>query len=721
MTSANDFTRHRAVTPEPRGPRPAVRRQDTFTRYLQEHHQISDFDLVAAGVRVTQSGISLVDAVVALGLLSEENAYRALAEAHGVKFVDLTSVVPSALALRLVPDRVACRHVVLPLLEDNRSLTYASAVEFDDEAERDLAFASGRRPERVIARRSQIIAALKVAYSETSDVERLINRIRQTGAAESAEIIAASAASDSPVIDLCNRVLAAAINAGASDIHIEPGVDGAVVRHRVCGILEPLLTLPAAAVNCVTNRFKILAGTDITTRRKPQDGAFRITIEGRPLDVRLSALPTTHGEKIVMRVIDSAVSFESFEALGYDAVATKRIRGALSKPDGLVLITGPTGSGKTTALYAALRFLRTGKVNIVTAEDPVERYLEGVTQIPVNSKTGNGFAGVLRSLMRQDPNVIMVGEIRDGEVAEIVGQAAYTGHLVLSSLHTSDAASAITRLLNLGLPPFKVAESLNAVVAQRLVRTLCPHCRIVNDDITARRLGAHAGISAVKASPGAGCDRCKHTGYLGRVAVPEVLVPNDELRRAIRDGAGASEIRAAMRGSGCASMRETAMELVAQGVTSIEEVDRVLTDRADDAGGQRPERKVRERARVLVTDDDRMIRMLVRMLLEKEGLEVLEAENGAMAIEVARRERPDLMLMDLMMPNMDGFQALERIRRDVSLASLPVIVLTSETGDGVERRVLDLGADDYLVKPFEADIFISRVRAVFKRLARAAA
>lgn len=186
-------------------------------------------------------------------------------------------------------------------------------------------------------------------------------------------------------------------------------------------------------------------------------------------------------------VIDSALSFEWFEALGYDAVATQRIRGALSKPDGLVLMTGPTGSGKTTALYAALRFLRTGRVNIVTAKDPVERYLEGVTQIPVNSKAGNGFAGVLKSLMRQDPNVIMVGEIRDGEVAEIIGQAAYTGHLVLSSLHTSDAASAITRLPNLGLPPFKVAESLNAVVAQRLVRKLCPHCRIVNDDITARR------------------------------------------------------------------------------------------------------------------------------------------------------------------------------------------------------------------------------------------
>ena len=687
---------------------------------MREHRLASEVELAGAVEETSRSATTLVDAVVACGLMSEDAAYRALADAHGVKFADLTGVVPSALALRLVPDRVASRHVVLPLLEDNRTLTYASAVEFDDEAERDLAFASGRRPERVIAARSQVVAALKAAYSEESDVEQLIDRIRHSGAVESAEIMTTAAAGDSPVIDLCNRILAAAISAGASDVHIEPGVAGAVVRHRVCGILEPLLTLPPAAVGCVTNRFKILAGTDIATKRKPQDGAFRVSVEGRPLDVRLSALPTTHGEKIVMRVIDSAVSFESFEALGYDAVATKRVHSALSKPDGLVLFTGPTGSGKTTALYAALRYLRTGKVNIVTVEDPVERYLEGVTQIPVNSVSGNGFAGVLRSVLRQDPNIIMVGEVRDGEVAEVVGQAAYTGHLVLSSLHTSDAASAITRLLNLGLPPFKVAESLNAVVAQRLVRTLCPLCRIVNDDLTARRLGVQAGIAAMKASAGEGCDRCKHSGYRGRVAVPEVLVPNDELRQAIRDGAGASEIRTAMRGAGCASMRETALQLVAQAVTSLEEVDRVLTDLNEDTG-QRAAPRAGQQPRVLVTDDDRMIRMLVRMLLEKEGMEVFEADNGAIALEVARRERPDLLLMDLMMPGMDGFQALERLRRDVSMASLPVMVLTSETGAGVEKRVLEMGADDYLVKPFEADVLISRVRAMFRRLARAVA
>jgi len=719
MRTTPETQRYAVLTPvmERRQAAP-VRHPGAFERLLRERRLAAEADLEAAIAAAERQGITLADALVTSGLLSETEAYRALADAHGLQFVDLDGVTPGALALKLVPDRVAKRHGVLPLLEDNRTLTYAAAVAFDDEAERDLRFASGRRPERVIACRSQILAALKAAYSEANDVAGLIDRIRLAGKLETEDTVAKQTAADSPVIDLCNRILAAAIAAGASDIHVEPGVNGACVRHRVCGILEPLMTLPPAAVGTVTNRFKILARTDITVKRKPQDGAFRVSIEGRPLDVRLSALPTTHGEKLVMRVIDSATSFASFDSLGYDAGAARAIRGALSKPDGLVLITGPTGSGKTTVLYAALQLLHTGRVNIVTVEDPVERYLDGVTQIPVNARSGNSFAGVLRSVMRQDPNVIMVGEIRDAEVADIVGQAAYTGHLVLSSLHTIDAASAITRLLNLGLQPFKVAESLNAVVAQRLVRKLCPSCRIVNDEISARRLGAQAGV-AVKATAGPGCDRCNYSGYRGRVAVPEVLVPDENLRRAIRDGAGAGEIRAAMRAAGCASMRETALQLVTQGLTSLDEVDRVLTDHTDrDHSGVQP---APSKSRVLVTDDDRMIRMLVRMLLEKEGHEVLEAENGKMAIAMARRERPDLIMMDLMMAEMDGFQALAHIRRDVSLSSMPVMVLTSETGASVEKRVLELGADDYLVKPFEAEVLQSRVRAMFRRLSRFAA
>ncbi len=377
-----------------------------------------------------------------------------------------------------------------------------------------------------------------------------------------------------------------------------------------------------------------------------------------------------------------------------------------------MLVTGPTGSGKTTVLYSSLHHLRRGNTNIVTVEDPVERQLEGVNQIPVNNKSGNGFAAALRSVIRQETNVIMVGEIRDNEVAQIVGQAAQTGHLVLSSLHTSDAASAITRLLNLGLEPFKVAETITAIVAQRLVRKLCPDCREVHDEVRAKALGLEHGVAAVAASAGHGCDRCRNSGYVERVAVAEVLTPDDDVRGAIRRGASASELRASMRTAGCRSMREQGLALVVEGITSIEEINRVLAAEPITAS------RSSDRKRVLVVDDDRITRMLVKLLLEREGYEVLEGENGRQAVEIANRERPDLLVIDLMMPEMDGYQALEKLRTNLSLSTLPVMVLTAEDGPGIELRVLELGADDYIIKPFEPDVLLSRVRATFRRSQR---
>jgi len=318
--------------------------------------------------------------------------------------------------------------------------------------------------------------------------------------------------------------------------------------------------------------------------------------------------------------------------------------------------------------------------------------------------------------MRQDPNVIMVGEIRDTEVAQIVGQAAYTGHLVLSSMHTSDTATAITRLQNLGLEPYKIAESLSAVLAQRLIRTLCPHCRHVHDEVEARRRGAEHNVRSVPVSAGPGCSHCKETGYAGRLPVAELLTPSDVLRDAIARGATAHEIRAAMRAAGFPTMRDQAMRLVSEGITSIEEVDRVLAnDKATSAA------QTRSRSRVLVTDDEPITRMLVKLLLERDQFEVLEAANGRQAVEIAVRERPDLMLIDLNMPEMDGYEAIGRLRRDFTLATLPIMVLTSEEGPGVEKRVLELGADDYIIKPFDPEVLLSRVHAVFRRLKAVAA
>jgi type IV pilus assembly protein PilB len=700
---------------------PAPQHHSEFTSrfgdLLVSRSLLNRHDLSLAIEHSQRQHVPLVEAVIDLGLVPENESYTALATCTGLRLVDLSELTPSNLALRLVPERVARRHVLLPLTENNRLLTYAISRPYNDEAERDVAFASGRSPQAVVARRSDLVTALDKYYQNLSDIDLLLARVRSASAVENVGCHEVSERTSSPVIDLCNHIVARAVDAEASDIHIEPTKQGLIVRYRLGGILEPTMTLPAEAAHMISNRYKVMARVDIAVKHRPQDGAFRLLVSGRAIDIRLSTLPTINGEKLVMRVIDSRLESHDLESLGYDDDNLCRLKRALDRPDGLVLVTGPTGSGKTTVLYSALHHLRTGHSNIVSVEDPVERQVDGVNQIPVNNRSGNGFAAVLRSVLRQDPNVIMVGEIRDNEVAQIVGQAAYTGHLVLSSLHTSDAASAVTRLLNLGLEPFKIAESLTAIVAQRLVRKLCPQCRVTNDEVHARVLGREHGIAKVPASAGPGCERCRHTGYVERTPVVEVLAPDDRVRDAIIKGATASEIRSAMQEAGCKLMRQRGLELVAEGITTIDEVNRVLAADPITVAKKAPE----SGKRVLVVDDDRITRMLVKLLIEKEGYEVLEGENGRQAIEIAHRERPDLLIIDLMMPEMDGYQAIEHIRKDVSLSTLPVMVLTAEDGPGIEERVLELGADDYVVKPFEAPVLVSRVRAAFRRLQRIAA
>jgi type IV pilus assembly protein PilB len=686
-----------------------------FPALLVEQSLINRADLHLAEQHAAREHMALADAVAVLGLVSEADSYTTLARAGGFEVVDLEQAKPGELAVRLVPERIARRYMVVALSVDNRTLTYATSQPFDAEAERDVAFACGRRTRTVVATRTSVLDALDRCYPKLRELDVLAERLRsEHSLVESSD--QGEHASDSVVINLCNHLIARAVDVGASDIHVESGGSGTLVRYRICGVLEPVLTLPASVSQPIRNRFKILARTDIAVRNKPQDGAFHIKVNGRPVDVRFSSLPTVDGEKLVMRVIDSHSPLQTLDRLGYDADTLVRLERALSRPDGLVLVTGPTGSGKTTALYAALGHLRTGRTNIVSVEDPVERTVPGVTQIPVNGRAGNTFPAVLRSLLRQDPNIIMVGEVRDGEVAQIVGQAAYTGHLVLSSLHTVDTATAITRLTNLGLEPFKIAECLSAVLAQRLLRSLCPECKRVHSTFEARRLGLEHHLASVPASAGPGCEHCKQTGYAGRVPIAELLTPSEALRDTIVRGATAHEIRAAMRASGNPTMRDHAMRLVSEGVTSIDEVNRVLSEDFDSERSTH-----RTRSRVLITDDEPITRMLVKLLLERENFEVLEAANGAQAVEIATRERPDLLVVDLNMPEMDGYETIARLRRDVRLATLPIMVLTSEEGPGVERRVLDLGADDYIIKPFDPAVLLSRVNGVFRRLRVAAA
>lgn len=677
-----------------------------FAALIREEQLLSPEDLQSAEDHARAQNVALVDALVSLNLFHEDAAYRLLARACGLELVTLGEVTASDLTLKLVPVKLARRHQIAPLACDPRTLTYATCQPFDGSADADIAFVTGRRTIRCLATRTDVLAALDRLYPKLNELERLAERVKIE---QSTVGTMATRNNASAVVELCDHLLTRAVEVGASDIHLEASGDTAHIRYRICGVLEPVLNLSGTASLSVRNRFKVMGNMDIAVRNRPQDGAFHHSAKDRPVDVRVSTLPTVGGEKLVLRVIDSHSPLQSLDRLGYEPDLLARLRKAITRPDGLVLATGPTGSGKTTALYAALAEIRTGRTSIVSVEDPVERTLHGVTQIPVNPRAGNSFATVLRSLLRQDPNVIMVGEIRDQEVAQIVGQAAYTGHLVLSSMHTADAATAIVRLMNLGLEPFKIADSLTGVLAQRLVRCICPQCR-------RRSIGGTRGPYVV----GPGCELCSHTGFVQRAAVAELLSPSPELRQAIASGATAGEIRKAMRAAGFSSMREHAQRLIDAGVTSLDEVNRVLSeDEADTRTAPAATRDVPQS--ILVADDEPITRMALRLLFEKEQFRVFEAANGSQALDVATHERPSLALVDLNMPEVDGYQVIERIRSMHDLRAMPIIVLTGSAGPEVERRVLEMGADDYVAKPFDASVLVSRVNAAFRRLRLAAA
>ncbi len=394
----------------------AVKRQSAgearFGQLLVSRTTLTSDELREATDHANRSHEQLADAIVTLGFATEDATYEVLAAATGLQLVDLATITPSALVLRLVPERVARRHVLMPIAEDNRTLTYAASQPFDVEAEQDVRFASGRKPVVRLARRSDLLSALDRGYPKMGGIELLLSRVRSGLHVESLGMMDAQALTGSPIIDLCNHILAGAVEAGASDVHLEPSGEGLAVRYRLRGILEPMFTVPREAASAVSNRYKIMARADISVKHRPQDGAFQLSLNNRKIDVRFSTLPTVAGEKVVMRVIDSQATPHRLESLGYDAANLTRLTKALGQPDGLILVTGPTGSGKSTVLYSALSHLQSGRTNLVSVEDPVERQVAGVNQIQVNSAAGNTFPSVLRSILRQDPNVIMVGDSR---------------------------------------------------------------------------------------------------------------------------------------------------------------------------------------------------------------------------------------------------------------------------------------------------------------------
>ena len=546
----------------------------------------TDAEVAAALEEQLRTRERLGEVLVRRGLDPEQVA-RALARQLQLPYAP-PPLAPEAAALRLVRPELARRLRVLPLGLSEHGLRIATAEPLDLNGLDDLQFQSGRRVEPVVASAAAIARALALAFGQ-QDVQAVLDRLPArppptadpaTGTAEDGDLRRAAEAP--PIVALVELVLERAAAMGASDVHFEAGAPTRV-RTRIDGVLREVLRIPEHAAPAVVSRLKVMADMDIAVRRKPQDGRAAIRVAGRELSLRVSTLPSALGEKVVLRLLDPENAARPLDQLGLHADERERFLRLLSRPHGLLLVTGPTGSGKTTTLYGALAILDREKRNIITLEDPVEYRLPGITQVQVHPRAGLSFAKALRAVLRQDPDVVMVGELRDRATLEVALAAALTGHLVLSTLHTNDAAGAVARLLDMGAAPYLVAGALVGVLAQRLARRLCPECR------TARRFAAEElaalGLPPVElhAFAPAGCPRCGGHGYRGRIGIYELLAADSRLRELVLRRAPADALREAARDAGTVTLGQDAWRKLAAGTTSLDEVRPFLALIADEA------------------------------------------------------------------------------------------------------------------------------------------
>ena len=523
--------------------------------------------------------------LVKLGFLTQDDLLDTLSKQYGVPIVEVADSLIDDSVLQLIPHNLARKHCLIPIVRKDSTLTVAMADPSNIVAVNDVKFITGLDIQVALAPEEALKARQEKLYEEAVSYESIIDDLD----VEDVEVVDVNqeinlselekATEDAPVVKLVNAVLTDAIKKGASDIHIEPYEKTFRVRFRIDGVLYEIMKPPPKLKNAITSRIKIMSELDIAERRLPQDGRIKLKLGGnREMDFRVNVLPTLFGEKVVLRLLDKSNLQLDMTKLGFEASQLKDFQDGISKPYGMVLVTGPTGSGKTTTLYSGLAELNKVGTNISTAEDPVEYNLSGVNQAQMHDDIGFNFAAALRAFLRQDPDIIMVGEVRDYETAEIAIKASLTGHLVLSTLHTNDAPSSINRLLNMGVEPFLVASSINTIIAQRLARRICSHCAepiTVNPEIL-----VNVGIPAAEARHtqlmhGKGCDKCANTGYKGRIALYEVMPMREELKEFVLNGASTAEIKREAVRLGMMTLRASGLMRLKEGVTTIEEVLRV--------------------------------------------------------------------------------------------------------------------------------------------------
>ncbi|MCB9602656.1 MAG: type IV-A pilus assembly ATPase PilB [Sandaracinus sp.] len=555
---------------------------------LVRSRRISLEQLKAAQDTQKKDGVSLGYALAKMGFISDQEITEFLSQQYRVQAIDLSEYEIDPEVLKLITAEVCGRHKIIPVSRAGASLIVAMADPSNLHAIDDIKFLTGYNVEPVVASEAAIQTAIERYYAAPEiNYDEIMDGfdegdIEVAGDEDDVNLVDLERASgDAPVVRLCNAILLNAIKKGASDIHVEPYEKSLRVRYRIDGVLHEEMAPPTKLKNALASRLKIMSSLDIAERRLPQDGRIKLKLgKGKEMDFRVSCLPTLWGEKIVLRLLDKSNLQLDMTKLGFEEKALKDFKKQIHQPYGMVLVTGPTGSGKTTTLYSALADLNDSETNISTAEDPVEFNLTGINQVQMHEDIGLNFAAALRSFLRQDPDIIMVGEIRDFETAEIAVKAALTGHLVLSTLHTNDAPSTVTRLLNMGVEPFLVTASLNLVLAQRLARKICQDCK-VEVKMEAQALldvgFKQAELPNVKTFKGSGCRTCNDSGYKGRIALYEVMPFTDRLKEMVLQGCSTAELKDEMIREGVKSLRMSGLSKVVEGVTTIDEVVRVTS------------------------------------------------------------------------------------------------------------------------------------------------
>jgi len=708
--------------------------------------------------------------LISMGLVNDQQLGRALSKQLNIPFVNLEDTRVSQEAIDLVPVKIAEKYNLIPIKKKDKNLVVAMSNPLEYDAVQDLRFVTECNIYIVVASISDVLKYQNKYYPKIDilkeitgkgDLETTIELVQPKDEKDSQIPDLKSQALLPPVVRFCNSMIANAIRSNASDIHIEPQKISAhnkklVIRYRIDGVMQESLKADINIHPALVSRIKIISGMDISERRVPQDGKAQVNYGNETFDMRISTIPTTYGEKVTMRILNPATARMNPEDLGFINEDLQKVLECLDQPQGIILVTGPTGSGKSSSLYAFLNRLNKPEVNIVTVEDPVEFDVPGINQVQINTKSGITFGRGLRSILRQDPDIVMIGEIRDIETAGIAFQAAQTGHLVLSTLHTNDAPSAITRLMDLGIGHFQISDALVAVIGQRLVRRIHTDCKI-KDELepgVMKRIAPYFSETQIPAfHKGSECQGCNHTGYSGRLGLYEILVVTPSLKALISSNVGGVSIKEQAAKEGFKSLIQDGIQKAGKGLTSLSEVFRVAPpdnsarsrsmtvsqaghsaqtpDPPDIAPGKASIHKeipafVQEertdfsggKIKVVVAEDDAITQMILCNALESLGYQTMTADNGKQALEIILEKKPDLVVTDYLMPEMDGLQLIQALKAEGDTKDIPILMLTSMGELDSEISVMKAGADDFLPKPINRQRFLIRVENLAKRISK---